>query len=97
VVDEDVTGEVVFATGDTHSGAVTRKRGVLDVRAAPLELPSPGYHGPSSGEAVEFTDTGNFFTYLEASGTGPDAALDISLRYGDGTVAWSDRLSVTDR
>ena len=96
VVDGEVDGEVVFATGDTHSGCVTRDRGVLEVRAAPLEMPEPAWHGPSSGDTVEFTDTGNFFTYLEASGTGSDAALDISLRYGDGTVAWEDRLSAAD-
>jgi len=93
VINEAVGGEVVFITGDTHSGAVTRKRGVLDVRAAPLELPKPGYHDTSSGDSIEFTDNGNFFAYVEAAGAGADATLDVSLRYGDGEVGWETQLA----
>lgn len=92
VVDESVDGEVVFVTGDTHSGCVTRDRGVLEVRAAPLEMPGPAWHGTSSGETVLFSDNGNFFSYVEASGSGSDASLSVSLRYGDGEIAWETEL-----
>jgi alkaline phosphatase D len=96
VIDEDVDGEVVFVTGDTHSGCVTRDRGILEVRAAPLAMPAPAYHGTSSGENVEFTDDGNFFCHLQASGTGTDATFDVALHYGDGEVAWETQLSAGD-
>lgn len=92
-VDDEVEGHVVFITGDTHSGCVTRDRGVLEVRAAPLELPGPAWHGTSSGDTVVFTENSNFFCYLEAAGAGEQATLDVSLRYGDGGVAWETRLS----
>jgi hypothetical protein len=92
-IEREVDGQVVFATGDTHSGCVTRDRGVLEVRAAPLEMPSPAWHAASSGDSVLFTDTGNFFTYVEATGTGTDATLAVSLRRTDGSVAWETELA----
>lgn len=93
IIDEEVDGEVVFVTGDTHSGCVTRDRGVLEVRAAPLEMPGPAFHSASSGDSVRFSDTGNYFSYIEARGSGTDATLDVSLRHSNGEIAWETQLS----
>ena len=95
-IDAAVDGDVVFVTGDTHSGCVTRDRGVLEVRAAPLAMPAPAWHGISSGDTVEFADDGNFFCHLVASGTGPDARLDVALQDGEGEVAWETTLAAGD-
>lgn len=101
MIASEVSGRTVFVAGDTHSGAVTRftsdayggsgdSLSFLEVRAAPLDIPGPGQHDPSSGETVAFSEQGKFFATATVRGEGSDALLDIALRRSDGTVAWRD-------
>lgn len=96
VVASDVDGRTVFVTGDTHSGCVTRfedgDREFLEIRAAPLDIPGPGQHDASSGDTVEYSEQGKFFSTVDVRGEGGEAVMDVALEKADGTTAWADTL-----
>jgi hypothetical protein len=101
VIAGEVDGRTVFVTGDTHSGCVTRfewdgRLEILEVRAAPLDIPGPGQHDASSGDTVIYSEQGKFFSTVAVRGGDNEAVMDIALRKQDGTPAWSDTLR-TDR
>lgn len=93
--DDHDYGHNDVASQELRACGVDPFESVLEVRAAPLEMPEPAWHGIKSGDSVVFADDGNFFCYLEAAGTGADATLDVSLRYGDGEIAWETQLSAS--
>ena len=38
-----VSGQVIFVSGDSHSGAVIEQDGIFDIRSSPLDIPSLGW------------------------------------------------------
>jgi len=99
VIAREVSGRTVFVTGDTHSGCVTRfkwddRLDVLEVRAAPLDIPGPGQHDASSGETVVYSEQGKFFSTIDVRGDGTDPVMDVALRKQDGSPVWQDNLRV---
>lgn len=85
-----VTGEVVFVTGDTHSGAVSRVDGIHDFRAAPMDIPGPGRHDPSSGETVLFSEDGKFYCTVDVLGDGGTPRMTVALKRDDGSTAFEE-------
>lgn len=98
VINRDIDGRTVFVTGDTHSGCVTRFQDegleFLEIRAAPLDIPSAGQHGASSGDNVVYSEQGKFYSTVSVRGEKQNAVMEIALRKGDGTIAWEDSLVV---
>lgn len=91
-IEDQVSGTTVFVTGDTHSGAVTRRDGFLEVRAAPMDIPGPGQHDASSGDDVVYSEQGKFFCLIEIGEESGTPTMDIALKHADGATAWSDTL-----
>lgn len=94
-VDRAVDGRVVWVTGDTHSGSVTRREdeAFLEVRAAPMDIPGPGQHDASSGEDVVFSEQGRYFCLVDVLEEAGVPTMEIQLERGDGTTAWEDTLA----
>ena len=55
-VERHVSGRTLFVTGDSHSAAVIRFHGFIEVRAAPLDMPLS--HPKSEGDGVVFSESG---------------------------------------
>jgi hypothetical protein len=89
-VRDNVDGEVVFVTGDTHSGAVSRDQGVWDFRAAPMDIPGPGRHDPSSGDTVLFSKDGKFYCLVDVGEEAGSPTMTVQLKRNDGSVAWEE-------
>ncbi len=74
-----VSGRVIFVSGDSHSGAVIEQDGIIDIRSSPLDIPSPGWVTASEGEGVIWSDVGKFYCVAETGQANGRPFLDMRM------------------
>jgi PhoD-like phosphatase len=101
-VDHDVSGQVVFVTGDTHLTGVYDTSGRFEARACPIDIPVPNDITVSDPQAAEklrkrpgvsYADDRGHFAVLEVSGRRHSARLDLWLVREDGLVPYRRRFT----
>jgi hypothetical protein len=97
VIDAEVSGRVVFITGDTHLTGVFDDGRRFEARACPMGIPVPNDITISDPQAasklrdaehVAYADERCHYALLEVHGAGDTATLQLSLRREDGTTPY---------
>jgi PhoD-like phosphatase len=96
-----VSGRTVFVTGDTHWTMAYDRDGLFEARPCPLCIPTPNDITLTQPQAAEDArkaqgvqyadDTAGHFAFLEVSGQGRRARLDLTLVRDDGAEAFRRR------
>jgi hypothetical protein len=102
VIDREVSGRVIFVTGDTHLTGVYDAHGRFEARPCPLGIPPPNDITLSDPQAADklrakpgvvYANDRCHFAVLEVSGHGRTATLDLILRRDDGTTPYRKRFT----
>ena len=93
----EVSGRVIFVTGDTHLTGVYDSQDHFEARACPVGIPPPNDITLSDPQAADklrakagvvYADDNCHYAVLEVHGEGDVATLELSLRRDDGTTPY---------
>ncbi len=102
VIDAEVSGRVVFLTGDTHLTGVFEDGARFEARACPMGIPVPNDITISDPQAasklrdrpgVLYADERCHYALVRVRGEGDTATLDLELRREDGAAPYRRRFT----
>jgi len=97
VIDQEVSGRVIFVTGDTHLTGVYDSGGRFEARPCPLGIPTPNditLTDPRAADTlranagITYADDRCHYAVIEVRGDPDDAVLDLWLRREDGVTPY---------
>jgi hypothetical protein len=96
-----VSGRTIFVTGDTHWTMVYDRDGLFEARPCPLGIPTPNDITLTQPQAAEDAravpgvsyadDEANHVAFLEVSGRGRVAQVDLTMVREDGATPFTTR------